>query len=203
MSTCTFRILVFRLLAAALCFVTPGSLWAAYITIDDTSPNETIDISAGSFNFFFELNGQPFTQGTTVTLPESGPVTFYGSWITALPLPAQIVETYYLVEQLSGPLEPTTEISDILQIQIDPDSHGANAATITGSFISADDLGYLPGTVNPANVFFEDGSPVNVSFDHIDIQITSDAVPEPSTFLLAAIGLLGLGAYGWRRRREA
>ena len=34
-------------------------------------------------------------------------------------------------------------------------------------------------------------------------QSAAAAVPEPSTFALTALGLIGLLAYGWRRRRRA
>jgi hypothetical protein len=34
---------------------------------------------------------------------------------------------------------------------------------------------------------------------HLDV-VTLDAVPEPSTLVLAVLGLLSLAWYGWRRR---
>lgn len=36
-----------------------------------------------------------------------------------------------------------------------------------------------------------------------DVQLTAVAVPEPSSFILAAFGLIGLAAWGWRRKRCA
>ena len=38
-------------------------------------------------------------------------------------------------------------------------------------------------------------------FDSVSLSVVTNSVPEPSTFALAALGLLGLGWYGRRRRR--
>jgi len=45
-----------------------------------------------------------------------------------------------------------------------------------------------------------DGQYFNISYGNTLTTLT--VVPEPSTFILAAIGLLGLAAYFWRRRRS-
>jgi hypothetical protein len=53
------------------------------------------------------------------------------------------------------------------------------------------------------------GTAMSVAFGGVQNQIAFDNVtfgsdvpmPEPSSLVLAAIGLLGLGVYGWRRKR--
>jgi len=39
-------------------------------------------------------------------------------------------------------------------------------------------------------------------FVGVDFAISLSPVPEPSTVILAAVGLIGLAAYGWRRRKR-
>ena len=36
-----------------------------------------------------------------------------------------------------------------------------------------------------------------------EFDVEGFAIPEPSTFILSALGLLGLGSVGWRRRKRA
>jgi len=43
----------------------------------------------------------------------------------------------------------------------------------------------------------------NVQIDLIETAFVAAAVPEPSTYVLAVLGLLGLGLLGWRRKRLA
>jgi hypothetical protein len=60
-----------------------------------------------------------------------------------------------------------------------------------------------PGT-NPAFVFLETGKPVNLSFVGLSVQVISDVdVPEPSSVCLAALGLVGLAAIGYRHRKRS
>ena len=46
------------------------------------------------------------------------------------------------------------------------------------------------------------GAAFDYTGDYAPVLVITQAVPEPSTFILGALGLLGLGFCGWRRRRS-
>jgi hypothetical protein len=205
MSISTFRPVALALLIAALSsFVAPGSLWAAALNIDDTKPDETITVSANDFEGGLSLNGNLFQQGlnnpATATFPETGPVTFSGTW-TTFGQQGPVSRTIYLIESPFDPAGPAPLISDILRFQITPLS-GTESAMIEGSFESSDTLGLLPVPFDPNDVFLETGNPVRLEFFGLSLQVISDAeVPEPSTWVLFGSALVGFVGYRFRRRR--
>jgi hypothetical protein len=211
MNTSTFKSLALLFLAAAVSFVASGSLWAAAIVIDDTAADDTITVSANDFELGLLLNGATFQSGLgnpAVTVPplsEVAPLEFLGTWIT-FGQQGPAGATIYLVESPYDPALPTTPlISDILRYQITPNTDGFTA-TIQGSFVSdtEDNLGFVPPGTNPAFVFLETGKPVNLSFVGLSVQVISDVdVPEPSSVCLAALGLVGLAAIGYRHRKRS
>src|SRR5437867_13122517 len=80
-----FRSLLY--VAVAVSLFGPHTAWAAAIAIDDTSPNETITVSANDFECGgFSVNGALIQEGLgspgSITVPESaGAVSFHGRWI--------------------------------------------------------------------------------------------------------------------------
>jgi hypothetical protein len=52
--------------------------------------------------------------------------------------------------------------------------------------------------LGPGNVYY-DGTYTYVGFE----QQVAESVPEPSTFVLAGLGLAGLGLIAWRRRKKS
>jgi hypothetical protein len=207
MNISAFRALGLLFLAAALSFVAPGSLWAAAINFDDTNPNDTIILSVNDFEGGFFLNGALIQQGTqnpvSVTVQEDGPLNFSGSWLDlGQAQPGDRI--IYLVESPYDPALPTTPlISDILRYTIGRDD-ATGLANISGTFLSdfENNLGTLPVGTPSAIVFLEDGKPVIFTEAFLSGAINSDPeVPEPSSVCLAALGFIGLAAWGWRRKR--
>ena len=69
--------------------------------------------------------------------------------------------------------------------------------TNTGTFLTAPQ-GSIVGTFGTGNL------PLYIYYNGGDgNDVVLDTVPEPSTFVLAFLGLMGLAAYIWRRRRSA
>lgn len=52
------------------------------------------------------------------------------------------------------------------------------------------------------SVTFRQAIPESIYYDHVAFGNVS-AVPEPSTFAIMGLGVIGMGAYSWRRRRKA
>jgi hypothetical protein len=208
MSTRIIRPVSLALLVAAIFFLAPGSLWAAAINIDDTSPNETITITANDFEFGLNLNGALFQQGlgnpATVTLPEDAVgLSFSGEWIT-FNQQGPVDRTIYLIESpaISGTAPPL--VSDILRFVITPNTDNGTA-TINGTFVSDvnDNLGTLPVGTSPNDVFLETGNPVTLNFVGLSLSVTSDIeVPEPSTWALGVAAAMGMVLFGRLRSRH-
>ena len=120
-----------------------------------------------------------------------------------LTLPALPAGGYYeLSAMVSGPAGPRT--LDLLvdgvvlapDSSVDPDaSDDWQKVSRTYDAIPAGDVTVLVGITKPG----EGDPPLYGTRLRID-NVALDAIPEPSTLLLAAVGLLSLVWYGWRRR---
>jgi hypothetical protein len=204
----------FLVMAAALS-APADSAWAASIpsiTFSDTASTlpDTITITATGFTEFM-LNG---VSGTTFSIPESAStLTFSGKWsnpnatATTTPVVLNLLEP-------GGLLGPNGRglISDILSFQVSPvlgETGKPVAAQVQGTFQSDGPNG--PGFIrelgpNESGIV-EDGSPVTASYPDANLIVASDLnapdTPEPASMTLMAIGIAGMAACGWRRRRKA
>jgi hypothetical protein len=190
-------------LGTAACLLACTAAKGSFISIDDTSPNETITITANDFEGGFSVNGNLIQQGLgnpgSVTLPETGPITFLGRWID-LGQTVAGTRDIYLVEQ-----NDPTQISDILRLIFSRDV--ANGfGVIQGLFLSDSEtsLGLLPPGVPAGDVFVESpGLIVPFSAPFLQGIVQSDVdpvtVPDSGPGVLGLLTLLGLCGFGYRR----
>jgi hypothetical protein len=156
---------------------------AAFITIDDTAPNETVTVSVGDFEFGATVNGLS-TGGVghslTTTVAETAPITFSGSWID---LGGSTPGTFAQIAFDAGGV-----LSDELVYSV---STTGFAGTIFGSFCSDPTVCSIPvGAI--VTVVGEGPNAFNQSF--LSASWVSDVdVPEPATLALFGVGLLGIG----------
>jgi hypothetical protein len=163
------------------------------------NPDNTLGIDAGFFESGFSVNGNLLQQGggsNTVTLPGSNnPVLFSGTWInnnSATPLSRTI---YFTAGN-------TSQISDIFSYTV---SNSNNNGTISGSFQSASNLGFLPNGVSQSDVF-QSGTSVPFSSNFLTASVATTAtaptsVPEPFTIIGTLIG--GTAAFRMKKKLKA
>src|SRR5438552_15478422 len=79
------KTLRFPVLLMSVCLLGPNAARAAALLFDDTSTNETITVSANDFEGGLFVNGVLIQQGLnnpgSGTFPETGPISFSGTWI--------------------------------------------------------------------------------------------------------------------------
>ena len=182
------------------------------INFDDTAVTfpDTITVTTTGFKSF-TLGGK---SGTTFTIAESGVAqTFSGKW-DAVVAPTTAAVDVFLLEPfgLVGPNKRGL-ISDVFRFSISTlvDQTGKQVGSqIEGSFNSddPDGLGYIRELGPNETGIVEDGKPVTVPYQGINIVLASDLnapdpTPEPASMILMAVGIAGMAGYGWRRRKQA
>ena len=151
------------------------------------------------FEAGIDSDGHPFVTGS---FTDSGGTTYYTDTNTAVTVSPD--EAHLLVVKLTNDGSTSDQIDLFLDPYLESESLNSPVATIdNGNF-------YVAG--NPTwtleDIFFRNVIPsatASIVMDEVRIGAqwadVTPMVPEPSTFLLSAIGLAGVGLAGRRRRR--
>ncbi|AFY96642.1 PEP-CTERM sorting domain-containing protein [Chamaesiphon minutus] len=158
------------------------------------NPDNTLSITADFFESGFSVNGNLLQQGGTpgtLTLPGSNnPVSFSGTWLN-FNQSTPLSRTIYFTDG------NTSQISDIFSYTV---SNANNFGTISGTFQSASNLGFLPNGVSQSDVF-QAGTSVPFSSDFLTASVATTAptsVPEPFTIIGTLIG--GTAAFRMKKK---
>jgi hypothetical protein len=202
------RTLFTSLLLLGVSILLPNVSKAAFLTFDNTNPDDTVTVSFGGFAYpdYFQLwNGSSYyyyAPSGVATVPELAQVNFYGAWYSPTG-PNSGSNTIYLAESLGA----GGVISDKLTYSWYTEGYNAGGAKniISGTFKSDNasiDLGFLTGSEQ--NVFLK-GSPVSFNLPNFDGLILTDGpanVPDGGA-TLTMIGSVLIGLATLRRRFAA
>ncbi len=185
------------ILSAAL--LAPLAANAAFFSIDDTRPDETIFITANDFESGLSVNGLPFQVGlnspSSGIFTEASPISFDGQWITP-GFVANFNRTIYFVEG-----RQSTLVSDILEYSV---IANGQSARIVGRFTSdvTGDLGPLPAGISPNDISFDEhwdfSQPFLTAIAFSDSSV--EPVPEASTWMAGGVMAILVGARQLRRK---
>jgi len=174
----------------------PQSPKAAFLAIDDTSPQEIIIVSANDFEGGLTVNGGLLQQGlqnpATATFDETlNGISFVGRWLA----PGGVAPGSRVVVFVEPGPGAAPVVSDILRISYDNDTQGFGI--LTGTFISDPEGG--PGLSLPTDpnviTWNESDGPYDFSAPFLTASANSDpgdVVPDSGPGLL---GLLTLAAF--------
>ncbi len=192
--------------AAALALLTlPSPTKAAFLSIDDTNPNETITVSANDFEGGLSINGAAFQSGlrnpVTGNYDETpNGITFNGSWLSS--------------GQASGSGTIAFTESDVAGAQVISDiltysySNDGPFGYLTGSFFSDIEGSALVTTAPITQYWPESQGAFHFDTAFLTASANSDAEPTPDagpgvlgSLTMAAV--CGLGALKNIRRKIA